>query len=267
MSALKNNGEDEKEKKTDSPEPAKNAMLYYFDPNTLDQAGWKRLGLREKTINTITHYLEKGGRFRKPEDLLKVYGIHNEEYALLKPYVRITNEATKKPFKPSTSQPFNPSAYSASWRIRRTQSTSPHFNPSISQPIDINRADTNTFMAFRGIGQKLAARIILFRERLGGFYSVDQVRETYGLPDSIFISIRPMLKIAEGEEDSVRKINLNSSAIEVLKQHPYIRWNLARAIVEFRNQHGPFSKPEDLEKLHILSQAEIQKITPYLKIN
>jgi hypothetical protein len=85
-------------------------------------------------------------------------------------------------------------------------------------------------MAFRGIGQKLAARILLFREKLGGFYSVDQVRETYGLPDSIFIRIRPMLKIGETGEGALRKIDLNSSGIEELRQHPYIRWNLTRRL-------------------------------------
>ncbi len=293
--------EDSIEKKEERRGSAKNTRLFYFDPNSLDPAGWKKLGLHEKTIQTIMRYLEKGGRFRKADDLLKIYGMRENEFVQLKPFVQIKNETEKKPFRllrqladsadavnSSTSQPFNPPSSSQPFNHSTPQpfnhstlqpfnhSTSQPFNPpsssqpfnhSTPQPIDINKADSIAFMAFRGIGQKLAARIISFRQKLGGFYSVDQVRETYGLPDSVFISIRPLLKIGEDAEDSLKKIDLNESGIEQLRQHPYIRWNLARAIVEFRNQHGPFSKPEDLEKLHILSQAEIQKIMPYLKIN
>jgi DNA uptake protein ComE-like DNA-binding protein len=61
--------------------------------------------------------------------------------------------------------------------------------------IDINSADTTSFIALPGIGSKLAARIINFRDKLGGFYSVAQVGETFGLPDSTFQKIKQYLKL------------------------------------------------------------------------
>ena len=108
----------------------------------------------------------------------------------------------------------------------------------------VNEADTTAFIALPGIGTKLATRIISFREKLGGFYSVDQVGETYGLSDSSFQKIRPYLVNA----GVVRLMDLNAVTAEELKDHPYFRWALARAIVAYRNQHGPF---KDLSELKI----------------
>ena len=64
-------------------------QLFYFDPNVLPFEGWKKLGIREKTIGTIQNYLHKGGHFSKPEDLKKIYGIRADEYKRLEPYIRI----------------------------------------------------------------------------------------------------------------------------------------------------------------------------------
>ena len=72
--------------------------LFYFDPNTISESGWKKLGLRDKTIQTIEKYLNKGGHFYKPEDLQKIYGLHKDEYERLGPYVKIETKtlATRK---------------------------------------------------------------------------------------------------------------------------------------------------------------------------
>ena len=64
-------------------------QLFYFDPNVLPFEGWKKLGIREKTIGTIQNYLNKGGHFNKPEDLKKIYGIRPDEYIRLEPYIKI----------------------------------------------------------------------------------------------------------------------------------------------------------------------------------
>src|SRR5688572_15392016 len=78
----------------------KKTELFYFDPNTLSAEEWQRLGLRSKTIHTIQNYLSKGGHFRKPEDLKKVYGLYPDEYERIAPYIRIQPkyESTYKDF-------------------------------------------------------------------------------------------------------------------------------------------------------------------------
>ena len=129
--------------------------------------------------------------------------------------------------------------------------------------IDINGADTTAFIALPGIGSKLAARIVNFRDKLGGFYEVQQVAETYGLPDSTFNKIRNLLQC---NHPSVQQININTADANTLKQHPYIRWNLANAIVQYRAQHGNFTSVEDLQLVAIVTPEIWKKVSPYLVI-
>lgn len=215
-----------------------------FDPNSLDESGWKRLGLREKTIQTLMNYRSKGGRFRQPEDLARIYGLRSGEYEQLAPYIRIT---TGDPGQQARGS-YTPVA--------------DKFSPDKKlQPIDLNTADTTALIALPGIGPKLAARILQFREKLGGFYSTDQVAETWGLPDSTFQKIKPLLKAGSGP---YRKIRINTATLEELRTHPYIRWELARPLLAYRNQHGPFLRLEDIRQVQAITEEQFRKLAPYL---
>ncbi len=220
--------------------------LFYFDPNTLAADGWKKLGLRDKTIKTIQNYLAKGGHFYKPEDLSKIYGLFEDEYARLEPYIRI--EANKP-----------------SGRLEKEYET---ILPATVKTerykiIDVNAADTSAFISLPGIGSKLAARIVNFRDKLGGFYAISQVAETYGLPDSTFQKIKQYLKL---DNASLKKININTASVDELKAHPYIRYVLANPIIAYRKEHGPFLKLEDIKKVMVVTEEVYQKIYPYLSI-
>lgn len=222
--------------------------LFYFDPNNLSADDWKKLGLRDKTINTIRNFLSKGGKFKKPEDLKKIYGLLPDEYDRIAAYIRIADNN----ILPPDEQEFRPTANN---------------NSSNNKPgytvIDINTADTTDFIALPGIGSKLASRIVNFRDKLGGFYSINQLAEIYGLPDSTFQRIRKYLKL---ENDVLKKININTATADELKAHPYIRYSLANPIIAYRNEHGPFSKIEDLKKVMAVSEDVYKKILPYLAI-
>lgn len=225
--------------------------LFFFDPNTLDEAGWKKLGIRDKTIGTIMKYLSKGGKFRQPEDLGKIYGLFTNDFERLLPYVRIGNRAMEeKRYEVVKSD-------SGSGR-KQYYTEKRSVGPSA---IDINSADTSALIALPGIGSKLALRIISFREKLGGFYSVEQIGETYGLPDSTFSKIKPVLQC---NKVSVQKININTADANTLKQHPYIRWNIANAIIQYRTQHDHFKSVEELQQLAVVTPEIFQKIKPYL---
>ena len=219
--------------------------LFEFDPNTLSPEGWKKLGLRDKTINTIQNYLNKGGRFKAPEDVKKIYGLFPNEYERIAPHIRISNNATTNNetiYKPTNTTKSNSKTY----RI-----------------IEINMADTSDFISLPGIGSKLAWRIVNFRDKLGGFHNINQIAETYGLPDSTFQKIKSYLKLTD---PNVKKININTASVDELKTHPYIRYQLARPIVAYREQHGLFSKPEDLKKIMIVTDEVFLKIAPYLQV-
>ncbi len=228
--------------------PAK-ATLFYFDPNTINLPQWEALGLRDKTIQTIRNYIAKGGRFRSPRDLQKIYGLHADDYERLSPFVRIAQPLAASDDKKSITPSF------ANTSVPK---------PVYSEIIDVNTADTTAFIALPGIGSKLANRIVNFRERLGGFFTVDQVGETYALPDSAFLRIRRLLKITG---TPVMKIDVNTADANTLKQHPYIRWNLANAIVQYRRQHGAFKSLDDLQQIAMVTPEIFQKISHYLQIS
>jgi len=154
---------------------ANQGALFEFDPNTLTTTGWQKLGLQNRTIRTIQNYLARGGHFHIPGDLGKIYGMHEEELKRLLPFVRIYESGNGK---------------KVLYNKQKTDTTGKsyyRFTGHHSIPvIDINTADTADWIALPGIGNRLAQRIINFREKLGGFYTVDQVGETYGVPDSTF---------------------------------------------------------------------------------
>lgn len=218
-----------------------NGELFQFDPNTLSAQGWQRLGLSEKTSRTIDKYRTKGGKFYKPEDIKKIWGMPVGFYERVKDYIVMApvqnNYSQNNLEKPTYAKSEKKTLF-----------------------VNINEADTSAFIDLPGIGSKLAARIVNFRDKLGGFYSVDQVRETYGLPDSTFQKIKTSLQI----NGSVKQFNINTATKDELKLHPYIKWNLANAIVEYRNQHGAFKSVEDLKNIVLIDEATFEKIVHYL---
>ena len=222
--------------------------LFYFDPNTLPVEGWKKLGVREKTANTIQNYISKGGRFYKPEDISKIWGLHEDEVKRLLPYVRME-------LKPATDYNKYPDREKAKTYEKPTYTIA---------PCDVNNSDTAAFIALPGIGSKLAARIVAFREKLGGFYKIDQLAETYGLPDSTFQKIKSRLVITGS---NIKKLNINTATVDVLKTHPYLRYNIANAIVQYRTQHGSFSSVNDIKKIMVVTEEIYNKVAPYLTIN
>jgi competence ComEA-like helix-hairpin-helix protein len=229
--------------KNESPE----AEVFYFDPNTATYEDWQKLGIREKIIRVIQNYLSKGGKFYKAEDIKKIWGLPPGDANRLIPFIIIkTSDAH--------------SAYSGKINFA-TKSYSKTVNSP--QTIDINLADTNALISLQGIGNKLAQRIIKFRDKLGGFYSVDQVGETYLLPDSTFRKIKPMLKIGDS---GVRQININNASVEDMKSHPYLDYNISNAIFQYRKQHGNFHSVEEIKKIILITDDLFEKVAPYLTV-
>ena len=234
---------------TRSERALEKAVLFPFDPNTISEDGWRKLGISDRTIQTIQKYISRGGSFRKPDDLSKIYGIGKDQYDQLRPYVKIQQQNIRKPGpeKFQYARPPNDNTFKAP--------------PSI---VEINTADTSGFIALPGIGSRLANRIITFRGRLGGFYSVEQLREVYGIPDSTFQKIVTFLRC---DGSVVQQVNINTAEADVLKNHPYIKWNIANAIVNYRKQHGNYKALEDLLGIDIISPEVYKKLVPYLKID
>lgn len=228
--------------------------VFYFDPNTITDSQWHQLGLGQRTISTIRNFLSKGGRFRDPADLERIYGMQNEDADRLLPYVRIRSNSRKY-----ISERINPAP------VYHSRPVFPNFYPKKnyekrSITVDLNASDSVEFEALPGIGVKLASRIVRFRESLGGFHSVEQLKDVYGINDTLFNLIKTSIKIEGGV---YRKIRINHWGADSLDLHPYILKHEARAIVKYREQHGRFGAAEDLLALGMINAEWILRLRPY----
>jgi DNA uptake protein ComE-like DNA-binding protein len=241
--------------------------MVYFDPNKIQASDWIQLGLTDRQTQTILHYLEKGGHFKKAEDLKKLYGLHEADYERLYPFIRIS----RSPGEFKSGPHYNKKSDDHTSASVKTDSFFhkqsfvpglPFKRPSkVFAVTDVNFSDSIAWSSLPGIGEKLASRIIHFREKLGGFYQIDQVGETYGLPDTTFQKIKPYLRI---RSVPLHQIDINSATKEILMLHPYIRWPLARGITEYRLQHGSFHSVDELLQLAQMDPAKFEKLKPYL---
>jgi len=189
------------------------------------------------------NYRSKGGRFFSTDDFKKIYGMKDEDFLRLKPHIQITSIAEKSPSQLQD-------------QITKTTSNA---NPAI---IEINRADSNDLVTLRGIGAVLSSRIIKYRDKLGGFYSTEQLKEVYGLTPETFDEIKPKIKV---DSSSVIKIRINEASLDELKRHPYFK-AIAAPLFNYRQQHGAFMILEDLKNVDVITDDVYRKISHYVSL-
>lgn len=216
-------------------------ILFSFDPNTLDADGWRRLGIPEKNIRTILKYKDKGGKFYKKEDLKKIYGLRESDYNRLEPYISFPQKPIFENAEKKETE-------------RKVE--------NIRTPLELNTADSMALLALNGIGPALTSRIIKYRNKLGGYVMVEQLREVYGLLPESFEQVKGQLQV---DASKVKKLNINTVTTNELKQHPYFRNPLAAMVISYRDQHGSFAQPQDLKNIELINDSVYQKIVPYLE--
>lgn len=219
--------------------PNKLVSLFPFDPNTADSATLVSLGLKTYTVSNLLKYRVKGGRFRSPEDLGKVYGISALKLEELKPFVLI------KPFAVAKSDTI--------------QMPTKQLKKELI--VELNTADTALLMQLKGIGRGYAKGIVGYRRKLGGFVSVEQLREIYGMRPESYVGIAPFCKV---NTELIQKIRVNTATAEKLNNHPYINFYQAKAIYELRRNKGKLHTVSDLKSIPEMSSEDIKKLQAYL---
>lgn len=238
-----------------------NPIAYFdFDPNTISKETWVQFGLTEAQADVVMFYQERGGRFRKKEDLRKVYVVSEEFYRSVEPYIFIKQTSSEMPEKRGEKQDF------VSYKTKNIKEKKEISFVSVKADkdyrININTADTSEWKKLKGIGSALSSRIIKFRESLGGFYDINQVGEVYGIEEDVFDAFKENL--LSPDPHSLRKIDINQLTADELSKHPYISKKEARMIVNFREQHGDFKDKEDFDKIKGINKDKVSKILPYL---
>ncbi|MFD2554701.1 ComEA family DNA-binding protein [Sphingobacterium tabacisoli] len=224
-----------------------------FDPNGLSIEEWVRLGLSSKQAQVIKNYEAKGGRFLSKEDLAKMYTISRSQYERLAPYIQIDKSRLIDKSRVMSAQEA---------KIEKAEDGAKATGKNLPL-IDIATADSTDWVALRGIGPVFAKRILNYRYALGGFSSIKQVAEVYGVPPETYDAIEGQLYLAPAT--AVRKIMINSCTIDELAKHPYISKKQAQWIVNYRTQHGAYKNLESLTGIELLDRDFLRKIEPYLE--
>lgn len=230
------------------PESADDAEPFLFDPNNATQAELESLGISSPLAHRIVNYREKGGRFRKKSDLLRIYGLDTTTYSRL--YAFIDLPVATPALRRATAHIVKKSP------VKRVEGIS---------RFDLNEADTATLKQVRGIGSVLAQRIVRYRSILGGFVARGQLLEVYRLDSTV---VDALFQAAYISDDFVpRRIALNTSSEYDLAGHPYVGKTLAKVIVSYRFQHGSFENIEDIRQIHHVDDSVFQRIRPYLSVD
>lgn len=243
-SFLANLEEQEKIRKSHTPKNEISAVLQPFDPNTVDSVLLRQLGLPVYIVRNILKYRAKGGVFRSPESFSRIYGLKEEVYQKLKPYITIAPLVSVSHVRTDT--------------FRQLKDTIPYI-PKYEEGtiVDLNKADTSILKRIPGIGSTLARMIVVYRQRLGGFYDVSQLQEVphVGVELNKWFVVTPA---------GLHKIQVNSASLDKLRSHPYMDFYKAKAIMEYRRKRGKIKGLSQLSMFEEFTEKDLKRLSPYL---
>ena len=217
-----------------------------FNPNTVALTSLEQWGFSDKAIRQLSAFRDKGGIITRPEDMKFLFGLDDRFYESIKNKIQLP---------------------ALDLRRKKSEASAPSPVANILEPadhkdfkVDVNKATEYEWQMLKGIGPYYAAKIVRFRDALGGFSSIEQIADTYGLPDSVFQKIRPRL-ISSAIRSPVMINQFNSRE---LAAHPYLNHKQASILVNYRDQHGPFLDLDDLYDVRIFDSVQVRRIAPYL---
>jgi competence protein ComEA len=217
-------------------EKESSVKLFSFDPNGVPYDTLIKLGFTAKEANTLIAYRKKGGKFRQPSDIRKVYGIEGEKSEKLIPFVKVKADTAQKDTFVSK-------------KPRKTL-------------IDLNKSDSAILVTLPGIGPVLSVRIIKYRNLLGGFASVNQLKEVYGLPPETFEIIKGRVF---ADSSAIAGININTAGYKELSRMPYLERYEISSILKYRELKGRIEDISELTENKLITSEKANKIRPYMK--
>ena len=216
--------------------------MHPFDPNAADSVELLEVGLQPWQARTLIRYRSKGARFRKTEDIKKLFFMNDSLFTALSPYVLIPQPDSAAADTAARKPPF---------AVREKRDTI----------IELNTADTASLQLIRGIGRYTAIQIVRYRQQLGGFYDKNQLYEIDNInADSIIshLTVDPSL---------ITPININHASVERLNRHPYISFTQAKCIYELRRTCFTLDLNTFIKEQECLTEEKLQRLLPYLNFD
>ena len=234
-----------KERKKRQEEVRMPVQTFPFNPNTADSMTLLRVGLKPWQVKNLMAYRRAGGRWKDADDFKRLYGLSDEEFQRLRPYVQIPPAVKEVYFTEHD---------------RARQDSLHHLRPEKFTQLtvlDLNTVDTLTLRKIPGIGVGYSRSIVSYRERLGGFVSVAQLKDIEGLPARIeeWFSVE--------EQVAVRTISINKSDFKTLVRHPYLSYEQVKVITTHIRKYGPLRSWKDLQLYPEFTPQDFERLTPY----
>ncbi|MBQ6771933.1 MAG: helix-hairpin-helix domain-containing protein [Bacteroidales bacterium] len=235
----------EQQKASQSQEMAE-LQPFPFNPNTMTEEEGRRIGLTDKQIRNIINYRDKGGKFYSKNDVAKLYTISEEDFAQLESYIVLPEVARKEYAKPKTETKENQNVVEE----KKVQKTIP--------VVDLNTADSALLTELPQIGPYTAARIVAYREKLGGYLNKEQLLEVKGMDEARYNVAAPYIKIGDAD---VARIDVNRADFKTLVNHPYLNYNQVKRIFNQREKRGMI---KDWNQLKALLE-EVEPVNPLME--
>ncbi len=240
-----------KESKDDCSDAHRTGLFFEFDPNSADSIELSRLGLPSYVVKNVLKYRAKGGRFKTSASFSKIYGLTPELFAELEPYIRIPEQLSTRKRKqvfPKTD----------SIRIESHQQPSDKYSEGTK--VNVNIADTIELKKIPGIGSVIARNIVAYRQRLGGFYDLEQLLEvrffTPELLEWFVLGDTPM-----------KQIKINHESLDNLRAHPYLNFYQAKIIVEHRKKRGEIKSLSQLSLYEEFTEKDLKRLSAYFSFD
>lgn len=214
---------------------------FTFNPNKLPVEAWKKMGFTDQQIRNIKKYEAKGGKFKRKEDLKKMYSISDIEYKIIEPYISI------------------PSLYKS--RTGRQVKKKNTVRKIIYKNVEVNSANSTELISSFGLSTWLAKRTISYRNILGGYLNKNQLKEVYGFNDSIYNILERYINI---DATLIKKIDINSIDFKELLKHPYFDYPTTKSFFSARNKIGSFSSIDQLKLIDGINDSTLNKVKYYL---
>jgi DNA uptake protein ComE-like DNA-binding protein len=237
-------------KKVDKNTIPINAKLFYFDPNTIDSMGALRLGIPQKQVTTLLRYRNKGGRFYNKEDIAKLYGLKKEFVEKLIPYVVIQNKERNRAYRNQLSPTYN--------KISSTYKNVDDWS------IDINTSDEKQWAAQTKLNAAVIKNIIHYRNYLGGFTNLNQIKKVYGFNEADYYLLKPHLKLGKINN---HKPNASIMSFEQWKQVGIFGDREIAKILRIRKENGGHIGWKELVILFDLTAAQAEMLQNTIQIS
>ena len=222
--------------------------IYSFNPNFItDYKGYK-LGMSVSEIDKLLAFRKENKYVNSAEEFQAVTGISDSLLAVISPYFKfpdwVKNKATAK---------------SAAFSNTKSE----YFSKKEKNVVkDINQATQEDLIKIYGIGEAISMRILKFKESLGGFVSMEQMKDIWGLSPEVIEKLNANFKVST--LPSLKKIDINNASVKELAQFPYFKYTLAREIVIYRSMNGDIKNASDLTKIKGMSIDKATIIALYL---